>query len=434
MSFGWKIGIWVGLGLFVLLAVLLLTGVFKPFEPNVQSANLVVWDVPAHERVMGQFFRDYAEQNPGVRIDYQTKSSDTYVSDLLEALASGAGPDIFLLDSASLAKNQNKIAPLPSSSSLTQDFLAKASDAIASDLIDENRNLYGIPWSVDTLALYYNKDYLNAINVPEPPKTWVDFQDVSRRLTRRSPTGVIQRSGAAFGLGRNVVNAADIFSLLILQSNNPFYSKSDKQFHLNDAVVVNDRSQKLGLSALQFYAAFASPSSPYYTWNSSLPEAKEAFASGRAALYLGYARELPEIMARNSHLNFGIAPVPQLVAGDRTSYASYEFFTVSKSSPVADAAWQVLASLFDPAVEKNIVDQFAIPPARRDLVNEKPVDPILQPFYDQVLSARTWRIPDKTVARKIISDALDAVVGGVLTPDQALDRIQTQLQLLVPRS
>ncbi len=429
-----KLMLYIGLGIVVIFAVLLITGVIKPFQPETIKGEILIWDKDQRNNVFRDFFSQYQSQFPGIKITYEVKNSETYERDLLDALASGTGPDIFALDSREIAAHQNKIAPLASDSQLAMEFLAKAPDAASADLTDENGNIYGIPWSVDTLALYYNKDYLNASNISEPPKTWDEFQEASRRLTRRSPTGAIQRSGASFGLGRNVAHAADIFSALVLQSGNPIFTESDRRFHFTDTVVVNGQSRAPAASALKFYTDFANPNSPYYTWNSSQPESREAFALGKAAFFIGYARDLPAILAQNPHLNFAIAPLPQLAIGERISYASYDFFTVSKSSRSPDIGWAILTSLYQKDVAKPMIDALVLPPAHRDLIGSKPPNKILQPFYDQVLSARTWRIPNRETAERILRDMFDASVSGGLQTSDALNRVQSQLQSIVDRA
>ena len=434
MSFKIKLALYIGLGIAVVFAVLLVTGVIKPFQPETIKGDIVVWDKDPRNNVLRDFFSQYQSQFPGIKITYEVKNPETYERDLLDALAAGTGPDIFALDSREIAIHKNKIAPLASDNQLAAEFLAKAPDAVLADLTDDKDSIYGMLWSVDTLALFYNKDYLNASNIAEPPKTWDEFREASRRLTRRSPTGAIQRSGASFGLGRNVAHAADIFSALVMQSGNPIFTASDKRFHFTDTVVVEGESRAPAASALKFYTDFANPNSPYYTWNSSQPESREAFALGKAAFFLGYARDLPAILAQNPHLNFAVAPLPQLTIGDRISYASYDFLTVSKSSRALDIAWAILTSMYQKDVAKTIIDTLVLPPAHRDLIGSKPPNKILQPWYDQVLSARTWEVPNRETARRILRDMFDASVSGGLQASEALNRMQSQLQSIVDRA
>lgn len=433
MSLRVKAVLYIALGVIVVLAILLITGVLQPFKTAAPQGKILIWDNAERNRVFADFFSQYQSQFPGIEITYEVKNPDTYERELLDALAAGHGPDIFVLETTSIGSQQNKIAPLSSDDPSAVEFLSKAPDVVLADLIDSQGNIYGIPWSVDTLALYYNKDYLNAANIPEPPRTWDKFQEDSLLLTRLSPTGMIQRSGASLGFGRNVTHAPDIFSALVLQSGNPIFTQNDRKFHLTDSVVVDGESRRPAVSALGFYTDFANPNSTSYTWNSAQPESLDAFAIGRAAFFVGYARDLPLMLGKNAHLNFGIAPLPQLASGERTSYASYEFFTVSRSSRSPAIAWSILISLYQKDVAKPMIEALALPPAHRDLVASKPPNKILQPFYDQVLSARSWRIPNRDAVDRIFRDMLDTVVRANISPGEALQRAESQLQLLVDR-
>lgn len=432
MSFRIKIFIYVFFGAIVVLALLFATGVISPFQDQGISGSVVVWDVKnGNQGVFQSFFSEYNRRFPGISVKYEVKNSETYIADLLDAMASGKGPDIFTLDSSELLKQRNKISPLSQGDALAAEFLASAPDAVLAGLTDSAGNIYGMPFSLDNLALYYNKDHLNAANIASPPKTWQEFQDFSRRLTRRSPTGVIQRSGASFGLGKNVDYAPDIFYTLMFQSGNEIFSQKDGRFHLADSVLIGGETTSPGVSALTFYTDFANPNSPYYTWNSTMPEARSAFAQGRAAFYIGYARDFQPILAENPHLNFSVAPLPQLEISQRISFASYRIFTVSKFSASPSVAWTVVSSIFQPTVAKPIIDSLGLPPAHRDLISGTPPNKLFQPFYDQVLSARSWPIQDAAVTSRIVRNAMDAVINGSMRAREALNQMQSQLQSLV---
>ena len=63
--------------------------------------------------------------------------------------------------------------------------------------------IYGLPLSLDTMAIYYNKDLLDRSSVPEPPKTWEEFAVAVKKITKYDKqTNKITQSGAALGAGK----------------------------------------------------------------------------------------------------------------------------------------------------------------------------------------------------------------------------------------
>src|SRR5574343_415152 len=60
--------------------------------------KLEVWGLFDDSDVFGQIFEVYRKANPNIQeIKYKKLTPDTYKKELLEALASGQGPDIFLM-------------------------------------------------------------------------------------------------------------------------------------------------------------------------------------------------------------------------------------------------------------------------------------------------------------------------------------------------
>lgn len=413
-------------GIILIVAILFVTGVFGSKSEN-RSGTVVVWDLARDASAVPDFFASYKSPEDDVAVRYAAKNPATYESALLDALASGEGPDIFVIDAREIISFINKISPLSAGDSLADEIRAKAADVVRTSLFDTAGNVYGIPLGLDTLALFYNRDLMNAANIPEPPKTWEEFETYARLMTKLSPVGQIQRSGAALGLSSNVAHASEILQTLFFQAGNPIYAGGE--FRLVENETPTGEVFSGPASALEFYASFADANTPNYGWNSGRPDSLEAFAAGDLAFYIGYARDIPAIVSRNSHLNFSVAELPQLTRGGRTSAASFTVFTVARTSKNPALAWSVLTRLFSAETEKRLIDAEGTAPARRDLIGSKPPHPVLQPFYNQVLSARLLIAPHPREVDRVFRSMMDAAVAGI-APETALSRASDQLRAL----
>jgi len=68
---------------------------------------------------------------------------------------------------------------------LKADFLPSALDAVT-----VNGKIVGIPFEIELLGLYYNKDMFAAANV-QPPKTWNELIEVTKTLTKGKVAGLL---------------------------------------------------------------------------------------------------------------------------------------------------------------------------------------------------------------------------------------------------
>ena len=84
----------------------------------------------------------------------------------------------------------------------------------------------------------------------------------------------------------------------------------------------------------------------------------------------------------------------------------------------------------DPLITGPVSEALFLPPADRNLVSKDPPNKFFKPFYDQVLSARSWPIVGKETTSKIFRDMLDSVVLRGVSLLDGLARAQSQLQVL----
>lgn len=225
---------------FVLLVVfvLIIAGVaiyflgFAKEDPKKGSANLVFWNVFDDSDVFKDLINEFNKEYPKVKITYKKKTYVDYEKELVDALAAGRGPDIFAVQNSWLPKHLNKIYPIQETSSIKVDAMTVKEfrdtfvDVAAQDFlvssVDEQGNamserIYALPLFVDTLALYWNKDFFNSEGIAAPPANWHEFMADVQKLTKRDEVGDIIRAGASIGTIKNINRGGDILMILMLQ-------------------------------------------------------------------------------------------------------------------------------------------------------------------------------------------------------------------------
>ncbi|MEK7097727.1 MAG: extracellular solute-binding protein, partial [Patescibacteria group bacterium] len=274
--------------------------------------------------------------------------------------------------------------------------------------------VYGLPLSVDTLAMFYNKDLLNNAGIAEPSVFWnKDFQQNVKKLTKQNTSGEIIQAGVALGGNDNIERASDILSVLMMQNGSEMMQ--DGKTVAFNIVPQNFQGQNYnpGLEALRFYTDFGNPAKEVYTWNSNMRNSMELFAEGRLAIIFGYSYHLPTIRAQAPKLNLGIAKLPQIEGNSQSNFANYWVETVSAKSKNSNEAWDFIQFATKAEQAKSYLDKTKKPTALRALVNEQIDNQDIGIFAEQVLTAKSWyKGYDSNAMEKIMGEMIDSVLIG----------------------
>lgn len=391
------------------------------------NATLEFWGIEDTEDALRPILQNFTEKNPTIRVNYKKRDAEGYEEALLNALAGGKGPDVFILDANLILKHRDKLAPLPQQTLnfFVKNFQAAFADIATADLITDKNEIIGLPLFMDTLVLFYNKDIFNTASIAQAPKTWDDVVAISRQLTQKTSNGDILQSGLAAGTGKNTEHAMEITSALALQNGDPIVKRAPRE------VVLGTHA----FDAFLFYTSFANRQNPNFSWTDLKGNSLDVFAQENAAMAFGFLKDMPQILRKNPHLNLGVAPFPQ-PKDARTSltYGTYFFPSVSKLSSKQTAAWQFLLYLATQEGTKEYLDATKRVPVRRDLIAKGAQNAAMDVFYRQALTARNWTIPDEAVIRRLFQETIDGIVSRAIDAKQAVARLQQQINLLIPRT
>ena len=397
-----------------------------------KSATLQFWGVFDSRNAFDTAISEYRKINKNVRIVYRELNFEEYEKILIDSFAAGTGPDIWMMHNTWLPKHGDKIAVLPQSGGepiLTfKDFQQQFVDVAVNDLTVNNQ-IAALPIYIDTLALYYNKDLINAGGIASPPSTWDDFNDIVEKLTVTDGRGNIMKSGAAIGTALNINRSTDIFNLMMLQSGVKMTNDTNTSATFAESV----DGERVGETALQYYTDFSnSAKKQVYTWNISQHYSIDAFINGDTAMMFNYSHHIPTIRDKAVRFNFGVAPVPQIAGAPiKVSYANYWAPTVAKASTNAVEAWKFVAFLASKEGNASYLNETGRPPARRDLIEQKKNIPDIGVFAEQSLSARSWYQVDSLAIENIFADTINDVNLGRASVRNALESAQNQVNVLM---
>jgi len=426
-----------------LLTIFLLTSGFgckitnQETKEAMKPVTLTYWRVFDGQDAFQETIDKYRALHPFITIEYRKLRYNEYETELLNALAEDRGPDIFSLHNTWLEKYQSKLVPMPptiamafpvvkgtikkevipelrTTNSLSlKDLKDNFVDVVSHDVILKDGNIYGLPLSVDTLALYYNKDLFNNAGISKPPIYWnKEFLQDVKKLTKQDPKKGLIQSGVALGGSTNINRFSDILSVLMMQNGVIMMDESGQVLFHTIPEIAKTSDYNPGVAALNFYADFANPAKESYAWNSEMPNSLEMFISGNLAMMFSYSYDLATIKARAPKLNFSVAKLPQIEGNPPTNinFANYWVEVVSKKSQHQNEAWDFIQFITREEQVKSYLEKTKRPTALRSLVNEQKNNNELSVFSDQVLTAKSWyKGKNVQAAEDAIAEMIDII-------------------------
>ncbi len=348
-------------------------------------------------------------------IVYSQKNPKTFIEEYVRAIAIGKGPSLVLLPHEVLLQNQDVLQLIPYNSVVPRSEYENLFIS-AADVFWKDKGALAIPFLTDPLILYYNENIRIKSRIPDITEyTWEMFtaDSVFKNAIQRVGTSVHQAL-FPFGVAGNYANVADVFTTLILQ--------------------VQSTQSRTGISdVFSFFETFANPKSPLYTWNASLPEARNMFISEKLLFYIGFASEYESIRRQNPNLVFRVAVVPQIAEGATrpSTFTRLHAFALPNRVQIPDAALQaaydILRSVLTSArggkaleeERKQITAFFSIPPAVRDFT--PPAD---APYYWNIFArsaqiGETWYDTQHIQSKEEIINAINAFNKGAASIGEA---------------
>lgn len=359
---------------------------------------------------------------------YQEKDLTIIENDFLTAKADNRAPDLLLAPHEIFLAQRGRLLPIPPDSYAPRAFLDAYPEA--GRLFLRADGTLALPLLIDPLVLYYNRDLLANAGLPAVPKTWTEFISKTASLTVFDERRNIIQSAIALGDYRNVSRMKDILGMLMLQAGNPIFGNTSAR----PAPLLDESfgfTLKPAAAVLDFYSQFADPARPNYSWNRSLPEAKQSFIRGQSAFYLGLAGEFNEISRANPHLAFDVAVSPQKDGGARLTFARTIGVAVVRDRPKIAVAWSAAQALSDAATVEELARLTGLPPARSDLLARGTTDPVQTIFYQSAIIGRNWFDFDPPRTRAIFERMVDSVLTGRLPSASAVAAANKSLEDLV---
>ena len=425
-------------GLLILVGVVLFAGFVPGTGPSSGAADLVMWGT-LPEDSLTPIFDDFNSKFKDItRITYLQKDERTFEQELVEDLARGLGPDLVLITPALLARQGDKLVAMPNQAVSVRTFRDTFIDG--AEIFLSADGALAMPFLVDPLVLYWNRDLFSGAGVPKVPSYWDEVLALPERLTVRDGKGNITRSAIALGGYKNISHAKDILSALFLQVGDPIAQPVFIEGGVRPDIVLGEGTNAAPSqadSALRFYTEFGNPAKKAYSWNSALRNSIEYFNAGLLAMYVGYASELTALRNGNPHLDLDVATIPQIRPAGQELPLTRTFGRIIgigtlRNSRNVEKALQVSLLLSQADVAGIFSQALNIPPARRDLLSQEALDDPFTPVFNRsALSVQSWLDPSPSQTDTIFREMVEGVLIGGSTEGSLVRDARDRMQALV---
>lgn len=364
------------------------------------------------EAAMRRIFDVFEKNNPGIKVDIQFTPDADYQNRLSTALRGGRGPDIAQL------KAYGELQPF-----VEGDYLDALDDSVAElkNMPDAalggargraDGKLYGVPYSVPMMGVFYNEDIFAAQGIAIP-KTYKDFVAACEKLKAAGITPIA--NGGANGSAWELEIGVGVIGPTIYGPG--FYDEM--------------MSGKATFEDLRYVATLKrfAELKPYYSDGFAgidYTTATQQFIGGKAAMFFGGSFENGSFKSQNPKLKFSIFPFPADDASTKlyTSAFSDGSYGLVSESQNKEAATKVLNFMASAEFAQLFADELGWPPARTDVTVK---DPVLAKMMEMsknstpylTLVGFRWQTP--TASSVMQSEIIDMVEGNVAPEKLAAD-------------
>lgn len=425
----------------------------KETREAMRPVTLTYWRVFDNDDSFDVLINKYKRLHPHVSINYRKLRIEEYERELLNAFAEDRGPDIFSIHNTWMKRYHSKLEPLPdqitlpyqivqgtikketitklktdptiSIKKLEEEYIPVVARDVVMKTIPEpgsqegvRTKIFGLPLSVDTLALFYNQELLNRFGIVQPPQTWAQFQDAVKSIAVIDKDNKIIQAVVPFGTSIGVDRYFDILSLLMMQNGTKMVDERGRVTF--DQIPTGSSLTELPASqSLRFYTDFSDPIKEVFTWNSDQKDGFTQFIQGKIPFYFGYSYHWPLLVSKAPNLPIRVSSMPQIGDNPPINYANYWVEVVSKKTKSINEAWDFVQFITSPAEVDGYLFASGKPTAVRSLINDQIDDIQLGIFAEQVTTAQSWYQGfDNYAAEVVFKEMID---GVQLTREEGVD-------------
>lgn len=361
------------------------------------------WETEGHQEALSKVIEDYNSSQE----DYEVTAKYVPFDDFKKQLSIGASaselPDIVILDSPDHASyaEMGIFADISGKFDVSNYYEGTVDSCTVDD------KLYGVPFGVNCLALYYNEDLLNDAGL-QPPTTWEELKTTAKALTTDSVTGMALCS---------IQNEEGTFNFM------PWvWSTGASSYEIDSEGGIK------ALSFIQSLVKDGAMSSECINWTQG--DVMNQFISGNVAMMENGPWQIPTMQKEAPDLNWGVTLLPK--DSENASALGGENYAVIKDGN-EEGALAFLEYVTQDEQVKYLMESFGYISADRAIAETQfDAESPYQPFVEQLEYAQArGPLADWPGVSDAISLAFNKVITDGATPEDAAAEAQATIDSIV---
>ncbi|MBX9258893.1 ABC transporter substrate-binding protein [Desmonostoc muscorum CCALA 125] len=420
--------------LILLVGIIALAGC-QAILPGVKQDNVIhltLWqgvNPPPNRDVLQKLVDKFNQSHPDIQVEsLYVGQQDQQTPKILAAVVGNAPPDLLWYNPTIAGQLVELGALLPLDEMLEKSPIKAEIDPTLYASMKYNGKIWSVPFATNNVGIFYRPSLFKAAGITELPRTWEEFGEVAKKLTRdTNGDGRTDQYGMFLPLGKGEFT---VFTWL------PFMWSSGGELVSGDsqnAAAVDLKDNQGAIAALQFWrnlitegsAILSGPERGYET---------DDLLSGKVAMQLNGPWNLGQFQATG--VDFDVFPIPvhekaaTVIGGENLFFfkttperekAAFKFVEYTLSEE-----FQTELALSTGYLPVNLKSREN--PRYQEFVNKIPQ---VKVFLDQAKYGRSRPIfPGYNRISDSLGRAIESVLLGKYSPTKALQETQQRLDLI----
>jgi sn-glycerol 3-phosphate transport system substrate-binding protein len=384
-------------------------------------------------KVVDGLVADFHKENPDIKVNaiYAGNYNDARIK-ALAALKSGQPAQLSVMFSIDIYELIEQDAIVAFDEIVTTEEEKQWLKSFYPSLMENGMTqgkVWGIPFQRSTIVMYYNKDAFRdaGLDPEKPPQTWTELTSMGKQLVKKDAGNNVQRWGVMIP---STGYPYWMFGALTMQNGQVLMNNSGNQTYFDSPAVVE---------ALAFWQDLGAKHGAMPSGTIEWGTLRQNFLEGKTAIMWHSTGNLTAVK-KNASFDFGVAMLPASKRrGTPTGGGNFYIFKQTTpeerkaalafikwmTQPERTAEWSIATGYigirpdaYQTTKLVNYVTQFPPAAVARDQ---------LQYATAELSTYQTGRV------RKLLDDAIQAVLTGAKTPEEALGDAQKQADRLLRR-
>lgn len=386
----------------ILVLVLLLIMVFSLSKAAVPG-KITIWTSEAQVKGLREFVKNFSAKY-GIPVEVNEVSFSDIKPKFITSAPTGEGPDI-------IVGAHDWIGELVVNGLLLPiDFLPKnvldQFTPVTLQAMSYGGKLYGIPYSMEAVALIYNKNL-----VPNPPTTYESLVRVAKNLTKGGIYGFLYDYN-------NFYFSFPFFSAL----GGYVFKETPNGLDPLDIGLANEGAIKGVEKLVNLFKEGILKQGVDYQTTTSL------FSEGKLGMMINGPWEIDNI--KKAKINYGVAKLPKIDGKPMRPFVGVQGFMINSRSPnIAILKTFALEVLATKELELKLFETDPRILARKDAYRVVSSNPDIKAFGASAADGIPMpNIPEMGPVWSYMGDALTLITSGKKTPDVALKEAVAQIK------